>query len=291
MRIHADDFGISKQQAKDILHLSSSCGGSGALNSVSIFANSPCFQESSELLKLPVQENKIALSLHINLVEGPSCAPAQAIPLLVNTQGVFKNDFATLLLLSCSPYRKKLYQNIVKECTAQLTRYLEAFPEQRKMLSVDTHQHVHAIPLVLDALLASVSTCHANLTHMRIPIEDLSVYKAAGLLANVSWQNKLKIKVIKTLCKKAEAKLPQHCAIPVFCGVGLSGQMHNINKPLLNELNLRAKKQKKDIEVLFHPVSVPLSECLDPNNKPFASVCASPERDKEAQTIQDLEYW
>jgi len=39
--IHADDFGITPGQAKAILSLSSSCGGSGALNSVSIFANSP----------------------------------------------------------------------------------------------------------------------------------------------------------------------------------------------------------------------------------------------------------
>ena len=43
---HADDYGITEQQAADILKLSQVCGGQGALSSVSIFANSPAFEAS-----------------------------------------------------------------------------------------------------------------------------------------------------------------------------------------------------------------------------------------------------
>ena len=50
MRIHADDFGICKQQAEAILELNSSWNSKGTLNSISIFANSPCFIESCKLL-------------------------------------------------------------------------------------------------------------------------------------------------------------------------------------------------------------------------------------------------
>lgn len=289
MRIHADDFGICEQQAKAILNLSSSRNGKGTLNSISIFANSPYFIDSCKLIQPFVQRNEIALSLHINLVEGPSsCADANTIPILVDKRGMFKNNFATLLLLSLSPYRKQLYRAIVKECSAQINRYLKVFPEQRTKLSLDTHQHVHAIPLVLDALLASVSACQANLVRMRIPTENLSVYKNAGILSEVSWQNRLKIRVINFLCKKAPEKIPSTCPIPLFCGVGLSGKMYKINQLLIDELNHKATQEGKDLELLFHPVSVPIHQCLDPHNKPFARACASIDRDKEAQKLLEI---
>lgn len=289
MRIHADDFGICEQQAKAILNLSSSRNGKGTLNSISIFANSPYFIDSCKLIQPFVQRNEIALSLHINLVEGPSsCADANTIPILVDKRGMFKNNFATLLLLSLSPYRKQLYRAIVKECSAQINRYLKVFPEQRTKLSLDTHQHVHAIPLVLDALLASVSACQANLVRMRIPTENLSVYKNAGILSEVSWQNRLKIRVINFLCKKAPEKIPSTCSIPLFCGVGLSGKMYKINQLLIDELNHKATQEEKDLELLFHPVSVPIHQCLDPHNKPFARACASIDRDKEAQKLLEI---
>lgn len=289
MRIHADDFGICEQQAKAILNLSSSRNGKGTLNSISIFANSPYFIDSCKLIQPFVQRNEIALSLHINLVEGPSsCADANTIPILVDKRGMFKNNFATLLLLSLSPYRKQLYRAIVKECSAQINRYLKVFPEQRTKLSLDTHQHVHAIPLVLDALLTSVSACQANLVRMRIPTENLSVYKNAGILSEVSWQNRLKIRVINFLCKKAPEKIPSTCSIPLFCGVGLSGKMYKINQLLIDELNHKATQEGKDLELLFHPVSVPIHQCLDPHNKPFARACASLDRDKEAQKLLEI---
>lgn len=288
MRIHADDFGICKQQAEAILELNSSWNSKGTLNSISIFANSPCFIESCKLIQPFMQRNEIVLSLHINLVEGSPCTDVDTIPILVNKRGTFKNNFATLLLFSLSPYRKQLYRAIVKECTAQINRYLEVFPEQRAKLSLDTHQHVHAIPLVLDAILASVSACHANITRMRIPTEDLSVYRNASILSEVSWQNRLKIQVINFLCRKAPEKIPSSCSIPLFCGVGLSGKMYKINQLLIDELNHKATQAGKELELLFHPVSVPIHQCLDPHNKPFARACASVDRDKEAQKLLEI---
>ena len=51
MIVHADDFGITVSQARAVLDLSSACDGQGALNSVSIFANSPAFEESAALAR------------------------------------------------------------------------------------------------------------------------------------------------------------------------------------------------------------------------------------------------
>ena len=95
--IHADDFGITPGQAKDILSLSSSCGGDGALNSVSIFANSPAFHEAASLAQPHANRGVLRVCLHLNLVEGPSIADPKRISLLVNERGMFDNDFVGLL--------------------------------------------------------------------------------------------------------------------------------------------------------------------------------------------------
>jgi len=123
---------------------------------------------------------------------------------------------------------------------------------------------------------------------MRIPTENLSVYKNAGILSEVSWQNRLKIRVINFLCRKAPEKIPSSCSIPLFCGVGLSGKMYKINQLLIDELNHKATQAGKELELLFHPVSVPIHQCLDPHNKPFARACASVDRDEEAQKLLEI---
>ena len=53
-------------------------------------------------------------------------------------------------------------------------------------------------------------------------------------------------------------------------------------------MEARAAEQGRDLEVLFHPISVPIEQCLDPENLPFAQACASPNRDAEAELIASL---
>ena len=53
-------------------------------------------------------------------------------------------------------------------------------------------------------------------------------------------------------------------------------------------MEARAAEQGRDLEVLFHPISVPVEQCLDPENLPFAQACASPNRDAEAELIASL---
>ena len=65
---HADDYGITEQQAAEILKLSQVCGGQGALSSVSIFANSPAFEAAAEMARPYVESGKLAMALHLNPV-------------------------------------------------------------------------------------------------------------------------------------------------------------------------------------------------------------------------------
>lgn len=288
MRIHADDFGITEQQAQDILLLCATNDHEGTLNSVSILANSPFFESVARTLKPAIKSGKLEISLHINLVEGQPCAPANEIPLLLNKRGTFKHDFIGLLLHSLGSIKTSFYSQIVKECTAQIKRYLEVFPEQQHALSIDSHQHTHAIPLIFNALLEALSDCNCTLSRIRIPTEDISLYKKCGLQKIIPWQNRLKIKLINYLCRNIQQKIPSNCTIPLFCGIGFSGEMFKVTDSLINALQAKANSLDRDVELLFHPVSVPIEKCLDPLNKPFAQACASNNRDREAQKLREM---
>ena len=73
-----------------------------------------------------------------------------------------------------------------------------------------------------------------------------------------------------------------------FSGIVLSGRMQKTTPGLIADMEARAAEQGRDLEVLFHPISVPIEQCLDPENLPFAQACASPNRDAEAKLIASL---
>ena len=95
---HADDFGVTAEQAKRILD----CYQNGVLNSISVMPNTPALAESLALLReADPQGNKIRRVLHLNFVEGKPLAGAENVPLLVDKTGYFnKSKLSTLI--SCN---------------------------------------------------------------------------------------------------------------------------------------------------------------------------------------------
>jgi len=111
---HADDFGITPEQSEHILRCSDICGGTGALNSLSVLVNSPHFPTCADLLDEHL--DSLRVGLHVNIVEGRCCADPATIPLLVDGNGVFKHSFAELLFaprgeMRCA-YRSQLAAEI-----------------------------------------------------------------------------------------------------------------------------------------------------------------------------------
>lgn len=301
---HADDYGITLQQAKDILALSSACGGTGALNSISIFANSPAYEESLQLAKPFVKEGKIEIGLHLNLVEGRCLSNPLNVPLLVNDQGFFKNDFLSLLRLSKTKQRNELLAQISHELAAQIKRFIESLPSKKESLHLDSHQHTHCIPLVFQGLLDALNQTNAKVSCLRAPLDPLLLYRKARINSKGDIRqessvqrppliNRAKILLINRLRTECETELvPWSDAAsdqsPLFCGIAFSGCMSRFNKALLNEFKNEAAHQNRSLEILFHPVSVPLDECLDPSHTAFAEACASTERDLEASVLREL---
>ena len=132
MYLHADDFGITLEQARDILKLSDSCGGNGSLTSVSAFANSPAFPDAIALALPHARAGRLRVALHVNLVEGYPVAPADELDMLVDERGAFKLDFLGLLVKGAGPQRAKLADQIERECAAQIARFVAEFPESPK---------------------------------------------------------------------------------------------------------------------------------------------------------------
>lgn len=309
MIIHADDYGITVEQSRAILALSDLCGGRGPLSSASIFANSPAFPQSVELIRPflpdPGKEaeggdcKSFSLGLHFNAVEGPCCSDPAQIPLLVDKRGMFRNDFARLLVLAHGRARSQLHEQIRLECLAQLERFFDALPRMRGNLQIDSHQHIHAIPLVFDAMMDAIRESGARLARLRIPDEPLAPHRLCGTLQRAGAANRLKAFVLHTLCHHARKRVPRGCITPLFCGVVLSGRMYEATPALAQAFEREAQQRaatgqhdRYDIdaqaEILFHPIAVPLDRCLDPKNLPFATACASRERDAEAQAIVRL---
>ena len=93
---HADDFGITPEQSRRILECCDDYpGGAGLLNSLSILAGSPRFEECADLLD--GRPDGLRVGVHLNFVEGPCCADPVDVPLLVDEKGMFKLGYGGLL--------------------------------------------------------------------------------------------------------------------------------------------------------------------------------------------------
>lgn len=290
--IHADDFGITLEQSKDILACSAACGGAGALNSTSALVTSPAFPECAAFARPFVDAGCIRMGLHLNLVEGPALSSTQDAPLLVGKDGRFRCGFAQMLALSCGPQRAALTDQVRQEAGAQIRAFLEAFPELQGRLRVDGHQHFHLIPAVFDGLLAAVADEGCTLEYLRIPAEPLAPYREVrAVRRQVTPVNVVKNVLLNALWKSCAARYPEDLPQPAaFYGLALSGCMqHAANEEFLARILADAMREGRDMELLFHPggVSTP-DACLAPNLKGFRAFYQSPNRAAEAAALRTL---
>lgn len=287
--VHADDFGIDPDQSRRILACSSACGGRGALNSLSVLVTSPRFRECVELLR--PHQNDILVGLHVNLVEGPCAADCGDVPMLVDERGVFKLGFGGLLLSSVL-HPRAMRRQVTCEVEAQLDLFLDAFPDSRDALRVDSHQHFHMIPAVFDSLVEAVESRGCTLEYLRVPAEPLKPFVESGVLRNVPPINWVKHVVLNGLWQLNKRKLPGLKAkAAVFCGINFSGRMTTENvSSVLAAYKEYARDHDMALELLFHPGAVEdEARCLNPNLPGFVDFYRSPNRDAEAYTLITLE--
>ena len=241
----ADDYGICASASRSIQH----CIEKGALHQVSIFPNINRFDIGE------ISDGKnVRVSMHLNLVEGKCMADADEVNLIADKNANLKHAFSGLLKLSLL-HRKEFEVQIYKEIRAQVLFWKKILPEGMAF-SIDSHQHTHMIPAVFRALLKVLSDENIRVAHMRIPVEPIMPYiKAPLLYFTYNPVNIIKQWLLQFLWLFNKGLAHKH-NIPTahFFGILFSGKMDEkrVGK-ILPEYEKLAKKDGKDIEVLFHP--------------------------------------
>lgn len=295
---HADDFGANAEISRHILD----CYREGALTSMSVLPNSPYLDACMELFA-PYRE-QIRVSVHFNLAEGPCLSAPREIPWLVDGRGMFAVSFFKVLMLSFTGKRKELKRQIKTEMRAQLERMLPYIDALR----LDSHQHYHMIPVVLESILETVSELprtqagkswlasspshRAEIEFIRISAEPLLPFLKYPVFYRtyrpINFVKNIVLNILNGMDGRLLAAYRDRSA--VFFGILLSGRMDlgRVTK-LLPSFERIAKRRGLPLEILCHPGGVEKPDGLmDIENKDCAAFYTSPDRKKEKEMLTGI---
>lgn len=282
--IHADDYGMTPVTCQRI----QDCWKHGCLNSVSIMPNG-CLKSCSELGKIA----ELPCAIHLNLVEGKALTPAEKINLLVRPDGYMKHSFSDLLLLSLSPKRKKLEEQLYLEMKAQIFKAMQLLSIDGPIM-LDSHQHTHMIPLVFKTILRIVEEEQIPVQYMRIPAEPITPFLLEPSLYHTYRPVNLIKNGVLNFLWLFERKKFQMTGIrsALFCGIIFSGNMDaNRVMKVFPHFYKKAKKLGCDLEFLFHPGYTELGEkFMDPYKEAFHQFYLSEGRKAENAALH-LQTW
>lgn len=283
---HADDYGLFPAQSRRILQ----CFYNGALNGTSLMPNSRCLAECLDMLPA----KGIALTVHLNLMEGRSVAPKEELPLLVDAEGVFKVSFAALLFCRLTGRYREYFRELKRELSAQIHVLLPLFEQRGETLRLDGHAHWHMLPVVFDALMAVIAEEKLPVSYIRIPREPVGLLlrRLPRLLPFHP------INIVKSLLLYllAGRNLRRHKAAlsglerKLFLGVLFSGRFdYDKISLLLPELEAEGARRGWGVELLTHPGAVYEEEDIrELTNRCDLTFLTSPDRMLEAQALQRL---
>ncbi|GHT26313.1 hypothetical protein FACS18942_03550 [Planctomycetales bacterium] len=139
--INADDLGFSPAVNDAVIH-------SPQITAASLMVNMPFAEEAVKLVA--EKRPDLSLALHFTLTSGKSVAAPQDIPLLVDADGMFRHGF---LGLWKGVARKDFLRQTETEFDAQLSA-MDNFTAKYGIHfdHLDSHQHVHCLPGILELL-------------------------------------------------------------------------------------------------------------------------------------------
>lgn len=251
---HADDYGLFPAQSGRILD----CHIRGKLNGVSIMPNSEYLQQCAQ--QLQPYTGAVAVTVHLNLIEGRSLCPREEVPGLTDKNGILCGSFLNLLLRSFLPGRQEYKRQLKQELSAQIHAVMAQLPDTAP-LRLDGHAHYHMIPVVFDALMEVIREEKLPVSYIRIPKEYPSLYlRNWRNLKDISCVNLVKVLVLNLLSRRAERKhgeMLKGLEKRLFLGVFLSGRMHHENvSAVLPDAVALAETLGCDLELLAHPGGV-----------------------------------
>ena len=280
---HADDFGLFAAQSKRILQ----CQEFGALNGISVFPNG---DELAECLSL-LPDSHLALTIHLNLMQGHSLADPSLVPLLTDQNGVFSVGFGELLFCSLFGKRDVYKQQLKRELSTQIHALLPIFQEKDLPLRIDGHAHWHMIPVVFDALMEVIQDEMLPISYIRIPAEPALIYLKHFFrilpFPPVNIIKSLLLSILSFVNRKRWKNLLSRMEARVFLGVLLSGCFDlRRMRAVLPDAEALARKRGCGLELLAHPGAVheerDLIRITSRNDRLFFT---SPARSQEAEAL------
>ena len=261
------------------------CIEQGALNKVSVFPN----LEQVDLQKILKHKN-VRISLHLNLIEGKCMTKPQELDLIVDKNGNFKHTFGGLFKLSLFG-TKRFQEQIYKEIRTQVLFFKKSLPQDAPFC-IDSHQHTHMIPIIFKTLIKVLNDEKIDTEYIRIPAEPVLPYiKTPSLYSTYNAVNLIKQWLLNLLWL-INKKILKLSPIPTayFFGILFSGKMDKarVTKILPKYINL-AKKDGKDIEVLFHPAYLKKNETdFKDKNIVFQKFYLSENRKTEFDSVMNI---
>lgn len=271
--IHADDYGLTEKTTLSILDGINA----GKLDSTSVMPNMKYFNEAALLWKTKREyDRETKVSVHLNFMEGYCVAPRESLPHLVDGKGLFSISWGTLVKYNYHPVLRTTVKNELKiEIKHQILRVKENYSlPWQKGLRIDSHQHSHMIPLIMEALVEVLQEEQWNVEYIRISKEQILPYfRFVTLWKKHELLNFIKVAVLNYFSFKDKAIL-RAVKIPdmYLSGVFFSGMM-SIERVNRIFPYLKKKAQKKDcgLEILFHPGQLDISELTEEFNHPSAN--------------------
>lgn len=227
--VNADDFGLSKGVNQAIIEMYKE----GNLDSASLMVSGEFVEDAVE----KVRKNKgLKVGLHFNLTTGKSILHPISLPLLVDENGVFKNGFVKLLILSI--FKRKIFlREVEAEMKAQL-EILKTFGIQPS--HINGHRHIHYIFGIFT--IAKKLADHNKINRVRVINESLfsTLSLAAPPVSGIiKW---FVLRFLGFFNGASKIKSPYFFSIIHSC---------RIKNSLFTKIKIPAKYE--EIEIMLHP--------------------------------------
>jgi len=216
--VNADDFGLTEKVNEAILK----SFRNGVLRSTSIIANGKSFDHAVGIIG---SNPDLDIGVHLTLVKEKPIMDADKIPSLLGENGNFHNhaiDFAKKY------FSEKISLGEVRnELNAQIEK---VFDQGVKVSHIDSHQHLHMLPKILDITIELVN--HYNIKFIRFPKEKFSGYMFPDLK---SLSRIAQMIAVNHFCSRAKEKISYKT--DYFAGFYFGGKLDRKNLlTLINNL-------------------------------------------------------
>ncbi|MDR2574402.1 MAG: ChbG/HpnK family deacetylase [Desulfovibrio sp.] len=239
----ADDGGLCAGVTEGIV----SCLDRGPLAGVGIIMGAPHDAEAAALLGT---REHIALTIHLNLLEGRPAAPPRRIPSLAGKDGCFHHSLATLAaeLFFGGRTRKNLFNSIEMEFRAQIERFRALLPG--RPLRLDSHLHVHVLPPLRPLLRILIR--EYGVSYVRVPAELFHI-PAAPPAEQIAGQTRRALLAAWASPLRALLEAEGVRSGDFFVGAFASGRM-TLDKLRASLLAVRRKGAGGEtVEIMVHP--------------------------------------